>query len=68
MKKPKASAYVDGSYNFETESSGSAVVLIINQNYRPHRIAFQRKYTSLKLYGSNISEMNAVKTAIKSSL
>jgi len=68
MKALKSSAYVDGSYNFETESSGSAVVLIINQNNRPHRIAFQRKYTSLKLYSSNISEMNAVKTAIKSSL
>lgn len=66
MKKLKAIAYVDGSYNFETESSGSAVVLIINQNYRPRRIAFQRKYTSLKPYGPNISEMNAVKTAIKS--
>jgi len=68
MKKLKAIAYVDGSYNFETEISGSAAVLKINQKCRPHRVAFQRKYKILKLYGSNISEMNAVKIAIKSSL
>lgn len=65
MEKLKASAYVDGSFNPNTDFVGSAVVLVVNQNYRPHRIAFHRQYVTLKKHGANIAEINAVKTAIK---
>lgn len=65
MAKVRGSAYVDGSFNPKTNCTGSAVILFINQNHRPHRIAFQRQYAALKKYGSNIAEINAAKTAIK---
>ncbi len=64
MAKLNASAYVDGSFNPQTSFAGSAVILVTNL-HRPHRIAFQRQYTTLKKYGANIAEINAVKTAIK---
>ena len=65
MAKLKARAYVDGSFKPQTSSAGSAVILITNQNHRPHRIAFQRQYSKLNKYGANIAEINAVKTAIR---
>jgi ribonuclease HI len=65
MSKSKASAYVDGSFNPNTASIGSAVILIINQNSRPHKFAFQRQYKALKRFGANIAEINACKTAVK---
>lgn len=65
MKELKAIAYVDGSYSLKTEYLGSAALIFIIPKNRPHRIASKWKYPTLSKYGSNISEINAVKTAIK---
>ena len=65
MAKLKASAYVDGSFKPQTSFAGSAVLLFTNPNHHPHQFAFHRHYITLNKYGSNIAEINAVKTAIK---
>lgn len=61
----KAQVYVDGSFSNLTDMAGSAVIMIISKNNKPLRIAYQKPYKTLKKYGSNIAEINAVKTAIK---
>jgi len=65
MATQKANIYVDGSYNPITNKIGCAVVLFIEANNRPHRIAYSKQLKSQKEYGANIAEMSAVKTAIK---
>ena len=65
MAKQKAMIYVDGSYNPTTNKIGCAILLFVEANKRPHRIAFSKQLKSQKEYGANIAEMCAVKTAIK---
>ena len=65
MAKQKANIYVDGSYNPNTHKIGCAVILFIEASKRPHRIAYSKQLKTQKEYGSNIAEMSAVKTAIK---
>lgn len=65
MAIQKATIYVDGSYNPKTNKIGCAVVIFVEANKRPHRIAYSKQLKSQKEYGANIAEMSAVKTAIK---
>jgi ribonuclease HI len=65
MSKQKANIYVDGSYNPTTNIIGCAVLLLAEPNRKPHRIAFSKQLKTQHKYGSNIAEMAAVKTAIK---
>lgn len=65
MATQKANIYVDGSYNPTTNIIGCAVVLFIEANKRPHRIAYSKLLKSQQKYGANIAEMSAVRTAIK---
>jgi ribonuclease HI len=65
MAKQNANIYVDGSYNPKTNKIGCAVVIFVGTTKRPYRIAYSKQLKSQKGYGANISEMSAVKTAIK---
>ena len=65
MAKQKANIYVDGSYNPTTNIMGCGIVLFVEGGKRPHRIAFSKQLKSQQAYGSNIAEMTAVKTAVK---
>jgi ribonuclease HI len=65
MARQKSKIYVDGSYNPTTNIIGCAVILVIETSKRPHRIAYRKELKSHKLYGSNIAEMSAVKTAVR---
>lgn len=65
MAKDKANIYVDGSYNPTTNIIGCAFVLSVNASKKPYRVAFSKQLKSQQKYGSNIAEMTAVKTAIK---
>lgn len=65
MAKQKATIYVDGSYNPATNVIGCAAVLFIETRKRPLRIAYSKQLKSQIEYGSNIAEMSAAKTAIK---
>ena len=68
MAKQNAIIYVDGSYNRTTTKIGCGIVLFLETNKRPHRIAYSKKLKSQIKYGSNIAEITAVKTAIKTAL
>lgn len=68
MAKQKVNIYVDGSYNPVTNIIGCAAVLFVEGGKRPHRIAFSKRLKSQQEYGSNIAEMTAVKTAVKTAL
>jgi ribonuclease HI len=65
MEKQKANIYVDGSYNQTTNKIGCAFALYSDAKKKPHRVAFSKQLKSQQKYGSNIAEMTAVKTAIK---
>jgi len=65
MEKQKANIYVDGSYNPTTNKIGCAFALYVDASKKPHRVAFSKQLKSQQKYGSNIAEMTAVKTAIK---
>ena len=65
MVKQKANIYVDGSYNPTTNIIGCAFMLYVDASKKPHRVAFSKQLKSQQKYGSNIAEITAVKTAIK---
>lgn len=65
MAKKIANIYVDGSYNPTTIIIGCAFVLSVDASKKPHRIAFSKQLKSQQKNGSNIAEITAAKTAIK---
>lgn len=65
MEKKEVNIYVDGSYNPNEHKIGCAVVLIDDESKRPHRIAYSKQLKSQKKYGSNIAELSATKTGVK---
>jgi ribonuclease HI len=65
MEKQKADIYVDGSYKPTSNKIGCAFALYTDANKKPHCVAFSKQLKSQQKYGSNIAEMTAVKTAIK---
>lgn len=65
MEKQKANIYVDGSYKPTTNTIGCAFTLSDDTCKKPYRAAFSKQLKSQHKYGSNIAEMIAAKTAIK---
>ncbi len=68
MELQSANAYTDGSYNPNNHLMGCAIILYDGADKRPHRIVFTKQLKSQNKYGSNIAEIVAVKTAIKTAL
>lgn len=61
-------SYTDGSYNPNNHIIGCAILLLSKNDKRSIRIVYRKKLKSHTKYGSNIAEMKAVKTAIKTAL